>query len=333
MLERSSAVLILGLFAACSAVPADRSVSSKGPPIVCIRTVDGADLEGLLQDELLVVDVGSDARLLSPQQICSVHRGAAASAHESEVIAQGLQTLTSGDARAAEQANEALVDIGLPVLSPLLDAYQDTDAHEPDTRYRLFGRIVPAGADARDRALDLVRLRDGSRLRGRMRPQDLHLRTANGTVATVPFASIRRVAVRLPEATRDFELDSLHDCTYVSFVDTGLVVTGTTAMHADASGFVRLSFAEDGWATGPDGLFETLPGKRKMQEGFRWGAVLGRVGAAGDRWLIGSHLERDGFGGGRLYCVINDNEHWQNNIGGYRLKLRVTDVYDVGDPR
>ena len=61
--------------------------------------------------------------------------------------------------------------------------------------------------------------------------------------------------------------------------------------------------------------------------------MLGRVGAGGERWFVGSHCERTGLGEGHLYFVINDNEHWQNNIGGYRVRLRVTDVYDIGDPR
>jgi hypothetical protein len=39
------------------------------------------------------------------------------------------------------------------------------------------------------------------------------------------------------------------------------------------------------------------------------------------------------LGEGRLYLAINDNSHWQNNIGSFRVKLRVTDAYDVGDPQ
>jgi hypothetical protein len=31
--------------------------------------------------------------------------------------------------------------------------------------------------------------------------------------------------------------------------------------------------------------------------------------------------------------VINDNEHWQNNIGSYRVRLRATNAYDVGEPQ
>lgn len=332
MSQRTFPVLALSL-AACAAAPAGRSAPAAGPATVCVRLVDGTEHEGVLQDESLRVQVGADLRVLLPQEVRSLHRAAAASEHEAQVLAHGMQALAATSGKEVESATEALVDLGLPVLTPLLDSYQDTDAHEPDPRYRLFARILPVGADAQDRTLDLVRLVDGTTLRGRVVAADLHLRTADGVSVAVPFAAIRRVAVRQSVAVRNLELQALHDCTYVSFVDTGLVVTPASSLRADASGFVRLSYAEDGWATGPDGLFETLPGKRKMQEGFRWGAVLGRVGAGGERWLIGSHCERAGLGDGHLYCVINDNEHWQNNIGSYRVQLRVTDAYDVSDAR
>ncbi len=95
---------------------------------------------------------------------------------------------------------------------------------------------------------------------------------------------------------------------------------------------MRLSFDEDGWATDPDGIKEPLPGKRKLQEGFRWGSVLGRVGPTGDRWFVGKHLDKSDFQPGRLYFVINDNEHWQNNIGSFRVELTVTHAYDLAEP-
>jgi hypothetical protein len=300
---------------------------------VCVRLVDGSEREGLLGDESLRVRVGAAVRVLPVHEVRSVHLAAATSVHEAEVLASGLQALAASSGKQVEAATEALVDLGLPVLSPLLDSYQDTDAHEPDPRYRLYERILPVGADALDRTLDLVRLADGTTLRGHLLTEELHLRTGAGALVAVPLATIRRIAVRQAEVVRAFELQALHDCTYVGFVDTGLVVKPTSSLRAECDGFVRLSFAEDGWATGPDGLLDTLPGKRKLQEGFRWGAVLGRVGAGGERWFVGSHCERAGLGEGRLYFVINDNEHWQNNIGSYRVRLRVTDVYDIGDPR
>jgi hypothetical protein len=59
--------------------------------------------------------------------------------------------------------------------------------------------------------------------------------------------------------------------------------------------------------------------------------VLGRVGVAGERWFAGKHLEKADVGAGRLYFAVNDNEHWQNNIGSYRARIAVTDAYDLGE--
>jgi hypothetical protein len=132
---------------------------------------------------------------------------------------------------------------------------------------------------------------------------------------------------------RSFELQALRHCTYVSWLDTGVATTPTSRLQADSAGYVRLSFDEDGWSSDPDGIETPLPGKRKLQEGFRWGVVLGRIGASGERWLAGKHVEKSALGAGRLFFAVNDNEHWQNNIGAYRVRLKVTDAYDVGEPQ
>jgi hypothetical protein len=119
----------------------------------------------------------------------------------------------------------------------------------------------------------------------------------------------------------------------VGWLDTGVLVGARSRLVADAQGYVRLSFDEDGWASDPDGIVDPLPGKRRLQEGFRWGVLLACVGAGGERWFAGKHVERDGLGDGRLYCVINDNDHWQNNIGSYRVTVTATNAFDLGDPR
>jgi CubicO group peptidase (beta-lactamase class C family) len=304
-----------------------------GQPTAMLRDDDGHLFEGRLTTPTLVFTVDGVARPVPVADVLSLQFGAPANEREAARIDKALAALGGADGKAVEAAAEELADIGLPVLTPLLRSYVDTDAHEPDLRYRLFARIVPAGADDRDRTLDLLRLADGEVLRGRLAPIDLRLEPPLRAPATFPSARLRTLAIRRARVERTFELQALHDCTYVGFVDTGVLVTPTTRLLADATGFVRLSFDEDGWAADPDGIKEPLPGKRKLQEGFRWGAVLGRVGAGGERWFAGRHVDKQELGRGRLYFVVNDNEHWQNNVGSYRVRLVATDAYDLGDPR
>src|SRR5262245_19242831 len=308
--------------------------SQDGQADACIgwvRTTDGREVQGTLAPAALTLTVAGTAREVALRDVLSLHCAAPASALEAARIDAGLKAIAGADFKAAEAAAAELTDIGLPVLTPLLRSFVDTDAHEPDPRYRLFARIVPGCADQADRALDLVRLVDGGTLRGRWTPVDLHLRAADGATTTVPAAAVRRLAIRRDVVERRFELHALHDCTYVGWVDTGIVTTAASTLRADATGFVRLSFDEDGWATDPDGIKEPLPGNRRLQEGFRWGAVVGRIGVAGERWCAGRHVEKADAGAGELYFAVNDNEHWQNNIGSYRVALRATAAFDVGD--
>ncbi|MCC2667647.1 MAG: hypothetical protein K0Q72_118 [Armatimonadetes bacterium] len=298
-----------------------------------VSTKDGRSLEGTLSADALSVSVDGTTKKVSLRELRSFHSADPATSEEAARITRGLTVLQGKDFKAAEAASADLTDIGLPVLSPLLAAYQDTDAHEPDPLYRLFGRIVPGFADAQDRKLDLVRLAGGVALRGKVAAQELKITGTDGKSTVLPAGSVRRLAVRQPTVERTFDLQALHHCTYVGWMDTGISVTPTTRLQADSAGYARLSFDEDGWASDPDGIADPLPGKRRLQEGFRWGAVLGRVGATGERWLAGKHIEKTGLGTGRLQIVINDNEHWQNNIGSYRVRLRATNAYDVGEPQ
>lgn len=298
-----------------------------------ITTRDGKQLTGMLETPTLTFSVGTDTRIVKIGDLLSFHSAEPASATETARITADLATLAGADIAANEVASADLTDIGLPVLTPLLRTFQDTDAHEPDYRYRLFGRIIPGYADGINRELDLVRLVGGGCFRGKLATDGVILLGEDGDAKTIPAASIRRLAIRQAAIHKSFELQALHHCTYVGFMDTGIAVAKGSKLRADCEGFVRLSFDEDGWSSDPDGIKEPLPGKRKLQEGFRWGAVLGRVGPAGDRWLIGQHLEKNDFSPGRFFIVINDNEHWQNNIGSYRVQLDVANAYDVGDPR
>jgi len=322
------AVTLLAVVASASQVRAQG-----GGRTVWVMTKDGRSVEGKLGLDSLSFTVNGAARKIEVKDVRSFHSADSATAAESSRIVQGLAALQGKDFKAAEAASADLTDLGLPVLSPLLAAYKDVDGHEPDPLYRLFGRIVPGVADGLDRKLDLIRLADGSALRGKLAPVELKMTGADGKSTTLAAGSVRRLAVRQPSLERNFELQALRHCTYVAWLDTGVAVTPSSRVNADSAGFVRLSFDEDGWSSDPDGIETPLPGKRKLQEGYRWGVVLGRVGASGERWLAGKHIEKSALGSGRLFFAINDNEHWQNNIGAYRVRVKVTDAYDLGDPQ
>ncbi len=123
------------------------------PEWVLIRTVDGARVEG--QTELSAFHFERDGRgfNISPGQILSVQNGSPASAFEASRISQDLAAIQAEDRAARDQAVEELTAIGLPVMTPLLKAYKDTDQHEPRPLYRLFERVIPSYADGPDRTL------------------------------------------------------------------------------------------------------------------------------------------------------------------------------------
>jgi hypothetical protein len=300
---------------------------------VRLLTRDGKVLEGSLSASGFTVN-GSPSRLMSGETLLSINLAADASYHETERITADIAAVQGADRAARDTAVADLTDIGLPALTPVLNVYKDRDLREPDALYRLFGRLMPGYADNVDRSLDLIRLKNGEAIRGRAGAESLAIHSPGGSEIKVPLSSIRSLAVRQAKIEKSFELHALRHCTQIEFLDTGVVIGPKSRVEVTAAGYVRLSFAIDGWASDPDGL--KVPGpnyKTNLVDGFPFGAVVGKVGISGPRFMVGRHLDKTGLGEGRLYLAVNDNPHWQNNIGSFRVKLRVSDAYDVGDPQ
>ena len=326
-------LLLLVLVCGTLATKDIQAQKAMGGRTVRVVTRDGKVLEGSLSGGGFTIN-GAPSPLVSGETLLAINLADDASPRESERITADIAAVQGTDRVARDTAVAELTDIGLPALTPVLSAYKDRDLHEPDPLYRLFGRLMPGYADAIDRSLDLIRLKSGDALRGRVGAESLALQLSGGSETKVALSSIRSLAVRQARIEKSFELYALRHCTQIEFLDTGVVIGPKSRVEATATGVVRLSFAIDGWASDPDGL--KVPGpnyKTNLVDGFPFGAAVGKVGVAGPRFLVGRHLDKTGLGEGRLYLAVNDNPHWQNNIGSFRVTLRVTDAYDVGDPQ
>ncbi len=304
------------------------------PETVQILSKDGKAIEGRTALAGFTVNVNGAARKIVLSDVLSVHNGEPASPPETARIQAGLtaiqaykaETVQSEARRNRDAATEDLVAIGLPVVTPLLQALKDTDQHEPRALYRLFERLLPAGADQLDREASLIRLASGELVRGKI---EAFAFEAGGQ--KLEWSSTRRLAVRRRTVARNVELHSLRHSTQIEYLDAGLMVTAGSNVSVHAKGLVRLSFDIDGWASDANGI--KVPGpnyKTNLVDGFPFGAIVGRVNATGAVILIGADFSRKEWTPGRLYFAVNDNPHWQNNIGAFRVSLQATDAYDIG---
>ena len=291
------------------------------PEWVLVRTTDGTTVEG------------SASSIPGGGKVVSMQSGAPASEFEAERITKGLAAIQGEDRAARDKAVEDLTAIGLPVITPLLKAYKDTDKHEPRPLYRLFERVMPSYADDFDRTLSLMRYKNGDAARGKFPEGSLELKLADGTKSSIPWAKIRSFAIRQSSVQRTMQVDSLRHSTQIEYLDTGVVPTSASKVTVSARGLVRLSWDTDSWASDADGL--KVPGspayKSNMVDGQPFGALVGRFGAAGDVFFIGKKASFAGKSNGRLGLAVNDNKHWQNNIGTFLVTMTVTDAYDLGD--
>ncbi|MFN0102958.1 MAG: hypothetical protein ACKV2U_12810 [Bryobacteraceae bacterium] len=292
---------------------------------VYVQTKDGTTSEIKTTLPAIKVIVDGKPRAVALADILSVHSGDAASPTEAEKIAIGIAAIQAPDRNARDLAVEQLTAIGVPVITPLLKTYKDTDQHEPRPLYRLFERVMPSHADGLDRELSFVRLTTGDSVRGKVEPFQL------GTTA---WTQIRFFAVKRKSITRRLDVHSIRHSTQIEFFDTAVLFSAATKATATASGFTRLSWETDGWATDPDGLQKPGPNyKTNLVDGHPFGALVGRFRTNGDIFFLGRNWTAKQPTEGKLYLAINDNRHWQNNLGQYRVILQATDAYDVGDPQ
>jgi hypothetical protein len=304
------------------------------PETVQILDKDGKAIEGSTALAGFTVNVNGSPRKIALADVLSVHSGEPASPSEISRIQSGLVAIQAYKAEGVrseprqkrDAATEDLAAIGLPVVTPLLQALKDTDQHEPRALYRLFEKLLPSEADQFDREASLIRLASGELVRGRI--ESFPFEIAGKKLA---WADTRRLAVRRRTVVRNVELHSLRHSTQIEYLDTALIVTAASNVNVKAKGIVRLSFDIDGWASDANGL--KVPGpnyKTNLVDGFPFGAIVGRVNANGTVTLIGAEFSRKGLPPGRLFLAVNDNPHWQNNIGAFRVSLQASDAYDVG---
>src|SRR5882762_7407129 len=303
------------------------------PEWLLIRTVDGTQVEGQSQLSSVKVEIEGKTAEVKIPRILSIHNAAAASGFEAGGITADLAAIQATDRKARDQAVAELTAIGLPALTPLLKTYKDTDQHEPRPLYRLFEKLIPSYADGFDRTMSLVRLPNGEALRVKLPEGSVELRTADGGKVSAPWSTIRSLAVRQKLARRSTPVHSIRHSTQIEYLDTGVVLTAASKVDLSTRGFVRLSWDVDSWASDANGL--TKPGspayKTNLVDGHPFGALVGRVGPNGDVLFLGKKAVKTGLPAGRLGLAINDNPHWQNNVGSFFVTLTASDAYDLGD--
>lgn len=297
-------IVLLMMMAACAAAAQQ----------VLVLTTDGEWIEG--------------ATTAALPKVLSMHNGAPATARETETINAGLEAILGKDRKARDQAVEALTNIGLPVLTPLLAKIKDTDQHEPKPLYNLFGRLVPSTADQPDRTSALIRKEGAEPVRGPWPGGEL---TVGGK--KIAWANVRMLAVKRKSITKTVDVHSLRHSTQIEYLDTGIYATPNSHWTIAARGFTRLSWHQDDWATGPNGLTKPAGNyKTNLVDGHPFGALVGRVGSTGAVQFLGGSSKKAAAAAGRLFLAINDNAHWQNNLGSYLVTVTITDAYDVGWP-
>lgn len=313
---------------------ASAALTASAAEHVRLTTTGGETIEGTVA----AASVSFGGQSVRWASVLSLHSANAATDAEASRIGAAIAAVQAphapldSPARAArDKAIDELVSFGPVAITPLLKAYKDTDQHEPRPLYRLFEKIMPSVADGFDRTLSLLRLDNGTMLRGKLPDGSITLRS-NGGDRSIAWKDVRSIAVRRKTVTRTMRVHSIQHSNQIEWLDTGVASTAESKLTFASAGFVRLSWDADGWASDANGL--TKPGspayKSNLINGHPFGAVLGRAGSAGEVFFVGRQQNKTGVAG-RVQLCVNDNGHWQNNLGAFTVRMTATAAYDLGD--
>lgn len=110
-----------------------------------------------------------------------------------------------------------------------------------------------------------------------------------------------------------------------NWTDTGISVDSATSLTISVSGQVK--YANSQWAyASPVGINFTRHQSCKAQGAgsFNNVAVIGKIGANGTPFLVGTHLNRSFDMRGNLYLAVNDMNCRSDNSGSFEATIRKT---------
>jgi hypothetical protein len=107
------------------------------------------------------------------------------------------------------------------------------------------------------------------------------------------------------------------------WVDTAIPLTAGQAITINASGMANTWEGKDISNGDPDGQPANQCGAISCPlRGAQYGALIGKVGEAGETFLVGSHLEFTAAADGNLFLTINDMV-CTDNSGGFDVAITM----------
>jgi hypothetical protein len=238
---------------------------------------------------------------------------------------QALRDLGSDRYQARDLATRTLTGMGRLAYPALLDAGKGADLEKTKRVQAILQTVrgrVPAER-LQFRRTDVIRTTD-SVVAGRITASTLRVRSELFGEVTVPVFQLRELRALQAGGEVVVALDAARHGTRTGWLETDLEVTGGARLEITATGEINLDpgNAVGNPATrpvGPDGTMQLT-----SSEEFPPGKLVGRVGADGPAFAVGSRYSGTPGREGKLYLRVATIEHANNVKAAGTYQVRIT---------
>jgi hypothetical protein len=298
--------------------------AEKELPSFELRTQDETVMKVSLLDQSLVLNTKFGKLTIPASEVRRIEFGFRFPEGAEEKITKAIENLGAEAFRTREDAEQVLADFGHLALPALRRAGKSDDA-EVQRRARAVAKVIEGKLGEGKSAVrdyDVVETTEFT-VKGRLDVGVLKLRTKYFGETTVKLTDIR--GFRSVGNTSGGEL-ALDAAKYAKmgqgvWMETGIEVTDGTQLEITATGRIDQWPQQPGqYMVGPDGQNNGgFPGQPRIGSP---GAIMGRVGASGTPFVVGSNYKGKTSESGQLFLRVVPSPWNCDSAGTYKVTVK-----------
>lgn len=295
----------------------------KEPPAFELRTQDDTVMKVALLDQSLVLNTKYGKLTIPASEVRRIEFGFRFPEGAEEKITKAIGDLGAEAFRTREDAEQVLADLGHLALPALRRAGKSEDP-EVQRRARavaklIEGKLGEGKAEVRD--YDVVETAEFT-MKGRLEMGVLKLRTKYFGETTVKLTDIRAFRSVGNSSGGDLTLDAAKyaKINQIVWMETGVDVSDGAQLEITATGRIDQWPQQPGqYMVGPDGQNNGgFPGQARTSTP---GAIVGKIGANGTPFLVGSSYKGKPGGSGQLYLRVMPSPWNCDSAGTYKVTV------------
>ncbi len=294
-------------------------------PTFELRTQDDTVMKVALLDQSLVLNTKYGKLTVPASEVRRIEFGFRFPDGAEEKITKAIADLGAEAFRTREDAEQVLADFGHLALPALRRAGKSDDA-EVQRRARsvaklIEGKLGEGKAEVRD--YDVVETTEFT-VKGRLDMGVLKLRTKYFGETTVKLTDIRAFRSVGNTSGGDLSLDAAKyaKMNQIVWMETGIEVPEGTQLEITATGRIDQWPQQPGqYMVGPDGQNTGgFPGQPRLGTP---GAIMGRIGANGAPFVVGSNYKGKTSESGQLFLRVLPSPWNCDSAGSYKVTVKA----------